>query len=84
MVRAWARENGFTVSERGRIPAAVVAAYHRGSPADGADATTTGTERAGASTTDTGTDETAAAGADVPATDTGTEAPSPMTVRFSG
>ncbi|MBC3190962.1 Lsr2 family protein [Pseudonocardia sp. C8] len=26
-VRAWARQNGFTVSERGRIPGEVVAAY---------------------------------------------------------
>jgi len=27
-VRAWANENGFTVSTRGRIPAAVSEAYH--------------------------------------------------------
>lgn len=27
-VRAWARENGHTVSDRGRIPADVIAAYH--------------------------------------------------------
>jgi hypothetical protein len=27
-VRAWANENGFTVSSRGRIPAAVSEAYH--------------------------------------------------------
>lgn len=27
-IRAWARENGFTVSNRGRIPAAVEAAYN--------------------------------------------------------
>ncbi|MFC0314124.1 Lsr2 family protein [Gordonia phosphorivorans] len=26
-VRAWANENGFTVSDRGRIPADIVAAY---------------------------------------------------------
>ena len=26
-VRAWARENGFAVSERGRIPAEIWAAY---------------------------------------------------------
>jgi hypothetical protein len=26
-IRAWARENGYTVSERGRIPAEVKAAY---------------------------------------------------------
>lgn len=34
-VRVWARENGFTVSERGRIPAEVVDAYRRGRPAAG-------------------------------------------------
>ncbi|ASR38564.1 nucleoid-associated protein Lsr2 [Prauserella marina] len=28
-IRAWARKNGFEVSERGRIPAAVTEAYHR-------------------------------------------------------
>lgn len=27
-LRSWARENGHPVSDRGRIPAAVVAAYH--------------------------------------------------------
>jgi len=27
-IRAWARENGFTVSDRGRIPATVEAAYN--------------------------------------------------------
>lgn len=32
-VRVWARENGFTVSERGRIPSEVVEAYRRGTPA---------------------------------------------------
>jgi hypothetical protein len=26
-VRAWARENGFTVKDRGRVPAAVIEAY---------------------------------------------------------
>lgn len=35
-VRAWARENGFTVSERGRIPSEVVEAYRRGTPAPAA------------------------------------------------
>ena len=27
-IRAWAKEHGLTVSERGRIPASVVAQYH--------------------------------------------------------
>lgn len=27
-IRAWARRNGHTVSDRGRIPAAIVTAYH--------------------------------------------------------
>jgi hypothetical protein len=27
-LRSWARENGHTVSDRGRVPAAVVTAYH--------------------------------------------------------
>ena len=26
-VRAWAKENGYSVSERGRVPAAVLEAY---------------------------------------------------------
>jgi hypothetical protein len=26
-IRSWARENGYTVSERGRVPATIVAAY---------------------------------------------------------
>lgn len=26
-IRAWAKENGFTVSERGRVPAAIIEAY---------------------------------------------------------
>ena len=26
-IRAWAKENGYTVSERGRVPAAVIEAY---------------------------------------------------------
>ena len=26
-IRAWARENGYTVSDRGRIPASIVAAF---------------------------------------------------------
>ncbi len=26
-IRAWARENGYTVSERGRVPATVIEAY---------------------------------------------------------
>lgn len=33
VVREWARENGFTVSERGRIPAEVAEAYRRDEPA---------------------------------------------------
>lgn len=28
-IRAWARKNGFEVSDRGRIPSEVVDAYHR-------------------------------------------------------
>ncbi|MFC4003945.1 Lsr2 family protein [Prauserella oleivorans] len=28
-IRAWARKNGFDVSDRGRIPSEVVEAYHR-------------------------------------------------------
>ncbi|WP_394940552.1 Lsr2 family protein [Psychromicrobium sp. YIM B11713] len=28
-IRAWARENGHTVSDRGRIQAEIVAAYHK-------------------------------------------------------
>lgn len=28
-IRAWARENGFTVSARGRIPTEVLEAYHK-------------------------------------------------------
>lgn len=28
-IRAWARKNGFQVSDRGRIPSEVVDAYHR-------------------------------------------------------
>ncbi|KID29498.1 histone-like nucleoid-structuring protein Lsr2 [Prauserella rugosa] len=28
-IRAWARKNGFDVSDRGRIPSEVVDAYHR-------------------------------------------------------
>ncbi|EIF00785.1 histone-like nucleoid-structuring protein Lsr2 [Saccharomonospora glauca] len=28
-IRAWARKNGFEVSDRGRIPSEVVEAYHR-------------------------------------------------------
>ena len=35
-VRVWARENGFTVSERGRIPAEIADAYRRGEPASAA------------------------------------------------
>ncbi|MBP2368266.1 hypothetical protein JOF36_003962 [Pseudonocardia parietis] len=35
-VRVWARDNGFTVSERGRIPSEVVEAYRRGTPATAA------------------------------------------------
>src|SRR4051794_6333983 len=27
-VRSWARENGFSISERGRIPSSVLDAYH--------------------------------------------------------
>lgn len=27
-IRAWARDNGYDVSERGRIPTEIVAAYH--------------------------------------------------------
>lgn len=38
-VRVWARENGFTVSERGRIPSEVVEAYRRGTPAQPAQQT---------------------------------------------
>lgn len=30
-IREWARKNGFNVSERGRIPAEVLEAYHKGS-----------------------------------------------------
>ncbi|MFG6443888.1 Lsr2 family protein [Microbacterium sp. P06] len=29
-VRAWARENGHTISERGRVPAAILEAYDAG------------------------------------------------------
>ncbi|MFY1632752.1 histone-like nucleoid-structuring protein Lsr2 [Solwaraspora sp. WMMB335] len=29
-IREWAAKNGYTVSERGRIPANVIAAYHKG------------------------------------------------------
>lgn len=29
-IREWAVKNGYTVSERGRIPASVIAAYHKG------------------------------------------------------
>lgn len=32
-VRAWARRNGHTVNERGRVPAAVVSAYRASAPA---------------------------------------------------
>ncbi|WP_068799335.1 histone-like nucleoid-structuring protein Lsr2 [Pseudonocardia sp. HH130630-07] len=32
-VREWAREHGYSLSERGRIPAEVLAAYDRGEPA---------------------------------------------------
>lgn len=32
-IRAWARANGYTVGARGRIPAAVTAAYHQNNPA---------------------------------------------------
>lgn len=28
-IRAWARKNGYDVSERGRIPAEVIEAYHK-------------------------------------------------------
>jgi hypothetical protein len=28
-IRAWARDNGYTISERGRIPADVSEAYHK-------------------------------------------------------
>ncbi|SFQ59584.1 Lsr2 protein [Amycolatopsis arida] len=28
-IRAWARKNGFEISDRGRIPSEVVEAYHR-------------------------------------------------------
>lgn len=28
-VRSWARQNGYTISDRGRIPATVVEAYHQ-------------------------------------------------------
>ncbi|SNR61993.1 Lsr2 protein [Haloechinothrix alba] len=28
-IRAWARKNGYTVSDRGRIPSEVVDAYHK-------------------------------------------------------
>lgn len=35
-VREWARENGFTVSERGRIPAEVLTAYAERTGSDGA------------------------------------------------
>lgn len=33
-VRAWARENGFTVSDRGRLPATALTAYRRAHPQD--------------------------------------------------
>jgi len=29
-IRQWARENGYTVSDRGRVAADIVAAYHKG------------------------------------------------------
>ncbi|MEU6643077.1 Lsr2 family protein [Saccharomonospora sp. NPDC046836] len=29
-IRAWARKNGFDISERGRIPSEVTEAYHKG------------------------------------------------------
>ncbi|MEU3269873.1 Lsr2 family protein [Saccharomonospora sp. NPDC006951] len=29
-IRAWARKNGFEISERGRIPSEVTDAYHKG------------------------------------------------------
>jgi hypothetical protein len=32
-VRSWARENGYTVADRGRVPAEVVAAYRNAQPA---------------------------------------------------
>jgi hypothetical protein len=32
-VRTWARENGYTVADRGRVPTEVVAAYRRRQPA---------------------------------------------------
>lgn len=32
-LRAWARQNGFTVSDRGRLPASVVTAYRNAPPA---------------------------------------------------
>jgi hypothetical protein len=35
-IRAWARENGYTVSDRGRVPATIVAAY-REAPGSGAE-----------------------------------------------
>lgn len=32
-IRSWARENGMTVSDRGRVPASVVTAYRNAQPA---------------------------------------------------
>ncbi|MGH8918096.1 MAG: histone-like nucleoid-structuring protein Lsr2, partial [Actinomycetes bacterium] len=29
-IREWARKNGYNVSDRGRIPAEVLDAYHKG------------------------------------------------------
>lgn len=32
-VRSWARENGYTVADRGRVPAEVITAYRKAAPA---------------------------------------------------
>lgn len=82
-VRVWARENGFTVSERGRIPSEVVEAYRRGAPAAaqaGPPATEPVAEQETAEQEPAGQD---AAGQDV-AAEQRSDAKQAPTVQFSG
>lgn len=73
-VRAWARENGWTLSERGRIPSEVVEAHRRAQDGDTA-GTAPQTPATGTPATDEPAAETVPAARAVPAGETGDEAP---------
>lgn len=87
-VRAWARQNGFTVSERGRLPADVVAAHDRrtvspGSPAAAEPGDPSGATASGDSSGSTERDKPIDPATPEPSAETLGPDPS-MAVRFSG